>query len=74
MNILFIMFDQLRYDYLGCTGHPSLSTPNIDKLAAKGVRFDKTYVQSPVCGASRMSIYTGAVLPLPRRDVEWHPA
>jgi len=58
-NILFIMFDQLRFDYLSCAGHPSLETPNIDGLAAKGVRFTNAYVQSPVCGASRMSFYTG---------------
>ncbi len=58
-NILFIMFDQLRFDYLSCSGHPSLETPNIDRLAAKGVRFTNAYVQSPVCGASRMSFYTG---------------
>jgi arylsulfatase A-like enzyme len=58
-NILFIMFDQLRWDYLGCTGHPSLATPHLDRLAAKGVRFSRCYVQSPVCGASRMSFYTG---------------
>ena len=53
------MFDQLRFDYLSCAGHPSLETPNIDWLAAKGVRFSNAYVQSPVCGASRMSFYTG---------------
>ncbi|MGR3660715.1 MAG: sulfatase-like hydrolase/transferase [Paracoccaceae bacterium] len=58
-NILFIMFDQLRFDYLSCAGHQSLKTPNIDRLAAKGVRFTNAYVQSPVCGASRMSFYTG---------------
>ena len=58
-NILFVMFDQLRWDYLSCYGHPHLSTPNIDRLAAKGVRFDRAYVQSPLCGPSRMSIYTG---------------
>ncbi|MEZ5931205.1 MAG: alkaline phosphatase family protein [Alphaproteobacteria bacterium] len=58
-NILFIMFDQLRFDYLSCAGHPSLETPNIDALAARGVRFSNAYVQSPVCGASRMSFYTG---------------
>ncbi|MXN64716.1 sulfatase-like hydrolase/transferase [Stappia sp. GBMRC 2046] len=58
-NILFIMFDQLRFDYLSCAGHPTLETPNIDRLAAKGVRFSNAYVQSPVCGASRMSFYTG---------------
>ncbi len=58
-NILFIMCDQLRFDYLGCYGHPHLKTPNIDALAACGVRFDRAYVQSPVCGPSRMSFYTG---------------
>ena len=58
-NILFIMCDQLRWDYLSCAGHPTLRTPNIDALAAKGVRFTRAYVQSPVCGASRMSFYTG---------------
>ena len=58
-NILFIMFDQLRFDYLSCYGHPTLQTPNIDNIAKKGVKFTNAYVQSPVCGASRMSYYTG---------------
>jgi arylsulfatase A-like enzyme len=58
-NILFIMFDQLRWDYLSCYGHPHLHTPHIDRLAAKGVRFDRAYIQSPMCGPSRMSTYTG---------------
>ena len=59
MNILFIMLDQLRHDYLSCAGHPHLRTPHIDALAARGVRFTQAHVQSPVCGASRMSFYTG---------------
>lgn len=58
-NILFIMCDQLRFDYLGCTGHPTIKTPNIDALAARGVTFSNTYCQSPICGPSRMSFYTG---------------
>ncbi|QGX96850.1 phosphonate monoester hydrolase [Roseovarius faecimaris] len=58
-NILFIMSDQLRFDYLGCTGHPHIRTPHIDALAARGIRFDRAYVQSPICGPSRMSTYTG---------------
>jgi len=58
-NILFIMADQLRWDYLSCAGHPHLHTPHLDRLAARGVRFTRAYVQSPVCGASRMSFYTG---------------
>lgn len=59
MNILFIMYDQLRFDYLSCAGHPHLETPNFDRVAAKGVRFTNAYVQSPICGASRMCFYTG---------------
>ena len=59
MNILFIMYDQLRFDYLGCAGHPHLETPHFDRVAAMGVRFTNAYVQSPICGASRMCYYTG---------------
>lgn len=59
VNILFIMYDQLRFDYLSCAGHPHLETPNFDRVAAQGVRFTNAYVQSPVCGSSRMSFYTG---------------
>ena len=80
-NILFIMCDQLRWDYLSCYGHPSLKTPNIDALARKGVRFTKAYVQSPTCGPSRMSVYTGRYVsshrsygnyvPLPVDEMTW---
>ncbi|MQQ09058.1 sulfatase-like hydrolase/transferase [Epibacterium sp. SM1979] len=59
MNILFVMYDQLRFDYLSCAGHPTLQTPHFDRVAKMGVRFTKAYVQSPICGASRMSYYTG---------------
>lgn len=58
-NILFIMCDQIRWDYLSCTGHPHLETPNIDALAARGVIFDRAFCQAPVCGPSRASFYTG---------------
>ena len=58
-NILFIMCDQLRFDYLSCAGHPHLPTPNIDGLAKRGVRFTNAYVQSTICGPSRMCAYTG---------------
>lgn len=58
-NILFIMCDQLRADYLGCAGHPTLRTPVIDALAADGVRFSRAYCNAPVCGPSRASFYTG---------------
>ena len=59
MNILFVMYDQLRFDYLSCAGHPHLHTPNFDRVAAMGVRFTNAFVQSPVCGGSRMCFYTG---------------
>ncbi len=58
-NILFIMCDQLRADHLSCAGHPHLKTPHIDALARRGVLFPQAYVQSAVCGPSRMSFYTG---------------
>ena len=53
------MYDQMRFDYMSCAGHPYLDTTNFDKVAAKGVRFTNAYAQSPVCGGSRMCFYTG---------------
>jgi arylsulfatase A-like enzyme len=58
-NVLFIMCDQLRADHLSCAGHPHLGTPHIDGLARRSVLFPRAYVQSGVCGPSRMSYYTG---------------
>jgi len=58
-NVLFVMCDQLRWDHLSCAGHPYLRTPNIDALARRGVRFANAFVQSGICGPSRMSFYTG---------------
>ena len=58
-NILFIMCDQLRWDYLSCYGHRTLQTPNIDSIARRGVRFDNAYCQAPLCGPSRASFYSG---------------
>jgi len=59
MNVLFIMCDQLRWDHLACAGHPYLATPHLDALARRGVRFTNAFVNSGVCGPSRMSFYTG---------------
>jgi len=57
-NVLFVMCDQLRRDHLSCFGG-RVHTPNLDALATRGVRFEHAYVQSGVCGPSRMSFYTG---------------
>jgi arylsulfatase A-like enzyme len=57
-NVLFIMCDQLRRDFISCYGG-HVHTPNLDRLARRGVRFDNAFVQSGVCGPSRMSFYTG---------------
>ena len=58
-NILFIITDAQRGDCLSRLGHPTIQTPNLDRLAAKGVLFSSAYVQCPVCGPSRMSLHTG---------------
>ena len=58
-NVLFVMCDQLRRDHVSCYGESRVPTPNMDRLAKLGVRFDHAYVQSGVCGPSRMSYYTG---------------
>lgn len=58
-NFLMIMTDQHRADYLGCTGHPILKTPNIDSIARNGVTFDRFYVANPVCMPNRSTLVTG---------------
>jgi arylsulfatase A-like enzyme len=58
-NVLFIMCDQMRADHMSCAGHPHLQTPALDALARRGVLFPNAFVQSAVCGPSRMSYYTG---------------
>ena len=58
-NVLFIMCDQLRWNYLSCMGHPHLKTQNIDALADRGTLFEHAFCPAPLCGPSRMAMYTG---------------
>lgn len=58
-NIIFIMADDLGYADVSCYGRPDINTPNIDGLAAKGVRFLQAYANSAVCSATRTALITG---------------
>lgn len=57
-NVLFLICDDLNCD-MGLYGHPQVRTPNIDRLAERGVRFDNAHCQYPLCGPSRASFMTG---------------
>src|SRR5438093_6182624 len=58
-NIIFMLADDLGYGDLGCYGQTRIKTPNIDRLAAEGMRFTQCYAGSTVCAPSRASLMTG---------------
>lgn len=58
-NVLCIITDQQRRDHLGCAGNPIIQTPNIDQLAHSGARFERCYVNNPLCMPSRATLWTG---------------
>lgn len=58
-NILFILSDEHTRDVTGCYGHPFIKTPNLDRLAQRGTRFDAAYTNCPICVPARASLHTG---------------
>ncbi len=58
-NTLVIVADDLRWDALGCTGHPFVQTPNIDRIAREGARFDNAFTTTPLSLLSRTTLLTG---------------
>jgi arylsulfatase A-like enzyme len=58
-NIVFVLVDDQRNTSLSCAGHPQIKTPVIDELARQGIRFEKAFVQTPICMASRANLFTG---------------
>jgi len=61
-NIVLIMADQLAPHFTGAYGHPIVKTPNIDALAARGMRFDAAYCNSPLCAPSRFAFMSGQLI------------
>ncbi len=59
LNVVVLYADDWRHDTLGCAGHPVVKTPNLDRLAAEGVRFTRNCVTTSICGVSRASLFTG---------------
>ena len=58
-NVLFILCDDIRWNAMSCAGHPYLKTPNIDRIAHEGVRFENMFCTTSLCSPSRASILSG---------------
>ena len=58
-NLLFIMSDEHQMGAMGCAGHPIVKTPNLDRLASEGTRFEAAYTASPICVPARAAFATG---------------
>ncbi|HJR60117.1 MAG TPA: sulfatase [Vicinamibacterales bacterium] len=58
-NVLFVLMDDMRWDHMGCAGHPVIRTPALDRLAREGARFSNAFVTLSLCSPSRASFLTG---------------
>ena len=58
-NVVFVLVDDLRWDELGCMGHPVVKTPAIDRLAAEGALFENAFHTTPLCSPARACFLTG---------------
>lgn len=58
-NFVILLADDMGYGDLSCQGHPTIATPNIDRMAAEGIRFTQFYAAAPVCTPSRAALLTG---------------
>lgn len=58
-NVIVVLVDDLRWDEIACAGHPFVQTPNIDRIAAQGVRFRNAFCTTPLCSPVRASLLTG---------------
>src|SRR5688500_14496850 len=58
-NIVVVLVDDMGWGDLGCFGNEQAETPNIDRLASEGMRFEQFYVNSPICSPSRVALSTG---------------
>ncbi len=70
-NLIVIMTDDQRQDATSAYGNTILKTPNMDRIAAGGVRFTEAFVTNALCAPSRASISHGRLLACPRRHHEW---
>ena len=72
-NVVIILADDLGYGDLGCYGHPTIRTPNLDRMAAEGMKFTSFYSAAEVCTPSRAALLTGR-LPIRTGHVLGHAA
>jgi arylsulfatase A-like enzyme len=74
-NIIFLLTDDQRWDAMHCAGNEIIYTPNLDRLALDGIRFQNAFVTTPICAASRASILTGLyerTIPILSRNLRYN--